>query len=104
MKIRTLSVSLAAGALLAAGTALAALPTVEGPDSYAKPGQVRTSIKGMQDTLADNAEGNWKAQRGVGICEDAARRLRDYVTSQAYTAELGEKLWNECHKAYTAVE
>ncbi len=104
MKIRTLSVSFAAAGLLAAGAALAALPAVEAPDSYAKPGQVRKSIEGMQETLADNAEGNWKAQRGAGVCEDAARRLRDYVTSQVYTAELGEKLWDECHKAYTDVE
>jgi hypothetical protein len=104
MKNRKLAVSLVAGALLSAGAAWAALPAVEAPESYAKPGEVRSSIEGMQRTLADNAGGNWKAQRGAGICEDAARRLRDYVTSQVYTAELGEKIWRECYKAYTDVE
>jgi gas vesicle protein len=104
MKFNTLYAGVVVGALLGASAALAALPTVEAPDSYAKPGQVRNSIEAMQETLADNAEGNWKAQRGAGVCEDAARRLRDYVTSQVYTAELGEKLWDECHKAYGDVE
>lgn len=104
MKIRALSVSAAVGTWLAVASAWAALPAVEAPESYAKPGPVRGAIEDMQETLAANAEGNWKAQRGAGVCEDAARRLRDYVTSQVYTAELGEKLWGECHKAYTDVE
>ena len=104
MKINRLSVSVAAGALFAAQAALAALPAVEAPDSFERPGPVRSSIEAMQETLEDNTAGNWKAQRGAGVCEDAARRLRDYVTSQAYTADLGEKLWDECHKAYTDVE
>ena len=104
MKIRTLSVSVAVAAVLAAGSAWAALPAVEAPDSFDRPGPVRGAIEDMQETLADHAEGNWKAQRGAGICADAARRLRDYVTSQVYTSDLGEKLWRECHKAYTDVE
>ena len=104
MKIRTFGVSVAAGVLFAAQAAMSAFPAVKAPDSFERPGPVRSSIEAMQETLADNQQGNWKAQRGVGICEDAARRLRDYVTSQAYTAELGEKLWDECHKAYSDVE
>jgi hypothetical protein len=104
MKIKTLGACVGAGALVAAHAALASLPAVEAPDSFERPGPVRSSIERMQETLADNQEGNWKAQRGLGICEDAARRLRDYVTSQVYTAELGEKLWDECHKAYSDVE
>jgi hypothetical protein len=104
MKINKLAASLAAAALVAAGAASAELPTVEAPDSFAEPGPVRGSIERMQETLAENAEGSWKAQRGAGICQDADRRLGDYVTSQAYTAELGEKIWRECHKAYSDVE
>ena len=104
MKIRKLAASLLAGAVLFGGAAVAALPGVEALDSYAKPGQVRKSIERMQETLADHAAENWKAQRGAGICADAARRLRDYVTSQAYTPDLGAQIWRECHKAYTDVE
>ena len=104
MKSKTLGASVALGALVAVQAALAALPAVEAPDSFERPGPVRSSIERMQETLGNNTDGNWKAQRAVGICADAARRLGDYVTSQVYTAELGEKLWDECHKAYADVE
>ncbi|MBK1698680.1 hypothetical protein [Rhodovibrio salinarum] len=106
MKTYRVFAGLAAAMVLAAGTGAAAttLPDVREPASYDKPRPVRTAIERMQKTLADHAEDNWQAQRNAGICEDAARRLHDYVTSQAYTAELGEQLWRECHQAYTGVE
>jgi hypothetical protein len=104
MKNKTLGASFALCALVAVQAALAALPAVEAPDSFERPGPVRSSIERMHETLGNNTDGNWKAQRAVGICADAARRLGDYVTSQVYTAELGEKLWDECHKAYADVE
>jgi hypothetical protein len=104
MKVSKLAVTAVSAAALGATSAWASPPEVEAPDGFERPGPVRQSIERMQETLADAADGNWKAQRGAGICEDAARRLRDYVTSQAYTAGLGEKIWRECHKAYGDVE
>ena len=104
MQTAKLAAGIAAGAVLFAAAAGASLPAVEPPESYAKPGPVRKSIERMRQTLADRAAETWTAQRGAGICEDAARRLRDYTTSRVYTPGLGEKLWRECHEAYTEVD
>lgn len=97
-----------ASAVLASGLAIAPAgaetPEVSAPESFERPGRVERSITQMQETLAGMTEGNWKAQRAHGICQDAHRRLADYVTSQVYTPDLGEKIWRECHKAYSDVK
>jgi hypothetical protein len=89
---------------MAIGAARAETTEVPVPDSFERPGRVESSITKMEEALAGLREGNWKAQRAHGICQDAHRRLADYVTSQVYTPELGEKIWRECHKAYTDVK
>mgnify|MGYP000518945021 CR=1 FL=1 len=96
--------ALAAVLALAAAPATAA-PAVEPPEDFAKVSQVRAALKEMRRYVArqERETGDWRAMRANGVCHDALRRLEDYRTSQAYTPELGEKLWQDCHDAYASV-
>ena len=103
-RIARLGASAALASGLAVAAAFAEAQEVSAPDSFERPSRVESSIAKMQESLSGATDGNWKAQRAHGICQDAHRRLADYVTSQVYTPDLGEKIWRECHKAYTDVK
>lgn len=92
-------------AAVAAAPALAA-PEVTPPEDFADAGQLRAALKEMHGYVREQEKqtGSWRARRAAGICGDGLRRLEDYRTSMAYDAEVGKRLWQDCHDAYDDVE
>lgn len=90
-----------AAAMLAAGTALAALAEMRPPD-FSRAEAVKGSLKAMHRALERETQrsGHWLASRGAGHCKNALDRLEWRVTSAAYDAESGERIWRDCHDAY----
>jgi hypothetical protein len=84
------------GVVSTASTAGAA----EKPD-FAKASQVRDSLAGMvKEMKAVPETRGWQTRRAIGMCEDALDRLEDRRTSNAYTQEAGQSIWQSCQGAY----
>ena len=104
MQRRATPVAAAVAAALLASAAWAALPEMRPPD-FARAEAVRGSLKAMHRSLEAEARksGHWLARRGAGHCKNAIERLDWRVTAAAYDAEVGEKIWRDCHDAYSRV-